>query len=269
MSNLTITISTSESKPAANIHTFNGQPVRVFMVDDNPWFAAVDICKALGIENARMAVQKLDEDERMQVIDSNTVNSTDGTQINNLLNVVSESGMNALVLRCRDAMTPGTPAHKFRKWVTSEVLPSIRKTGGYIAPSPLPQKITRAQLAELDRHISMMADATRMSNSTQWKLNNHLRYIFNVENTSSIQPSNYQAAKALIESMHKHFFDHFVPVMDELTALYFDKYLCGDIPNTADLKKKYHAQMQATLPKPINWASIAQQIGYTGKAAVH
>ena len=140
---------------------------------------------------------------------------------------------------------------------------------GNLQPQPLPSKITRPQLAELDRHISMMAKATHMKGSTKWKLDNHLRYIFNVENTSSIHPSNYPAAKALIESMHKHFFDHFVPVMDELTALYFDKYLCGDIPNTADLKKKYHAQMQATLPKPINWASIAQQIGYTGKAAVH
>lgn len=45
--------------------------------------------------------------------------------------IVSESGLYALVLRCRDAMTPGSVPHRFRKWVTADVLPTIRKTGGY------------------------------------------------------------------------------------------------------------------------------------------
>lgn len=46
--------------------------------------------------------------------------------------IVSESGMYTLVLRCRDAIKPGTVPHKFRKWVTAEVLPAIRKTGEYV-----------------------------------------------------------------------------------------------------------------------------------------
>ena len=47
------------------------------------------------------------------------------------VSVITESGLYALALRCRDAMTPGSAAYRFRKWVTAEVLPSIRKTGGY------------------------------------------------------------------------------------------------------------------------------------------
>jgi len=110
---------------------FEAHEVRVIDQGGNPWFFAVDVCAALGISNSRDALEKLDNDERAQVVDPATVGLTDSTGINNLVNIVSESGLYTLVLRCRDATTPGTVPHRFRKWVTSEVLPSIRKTGGY------------------------------------------------------------------------------------------------------------------------------------------
>ena len=59
------------------------------------------------------------------------------------MQIVNESGMYALVLRARDAMTPGTVAHRFRKWVTADVLPTIRKTGGYGVPDDVAEKIDR------------------------------------------------------------------------------------------------------------------------------
>ena len=113
-------------------------PVRMFNIDGNPWFAASDVCKALGLTNSRMSLKALDADEK-------GVSSTYTTGGRQAVNVISESGLYTLVLRCRDAVTPGTIPYRFRKWVTSEVLPQIRKTGRYVreelSPADKAQKV--------------------------------------------------------------------------------------------------------------------------------
>lgn len=95
--------------------------VRVVLRDDEPWFVAADVCRVLGTKNPTQAIAALDDDERAML--------NIGRQ--GEANLVSEGGMFTLILRCRDAMKRGTTPHRFRKWVTSEVLPSIRKTGAY------------------------------------------------------------------------------------------------------------------------------------------
>jgi prophage antirepressor-like protein len=99
--------------------------VRTVEKDGAPWFLAKDVCAALEVGNVSMAVEKLDADER------DVISSTDSVGRRQEMLVISESGLYALVLRCRDAMTPGSVAHRFRKWVTAEVRPTIRATGGY------------------------------------------------------------------------------------------------------------------------------------------
>ncbi|CAM4178301.1 BRO family protein [Comamonas aquatilis] len=99
---------------------FGAHAVRVITRDNQPWFAAVDVCNALGYRNSRKAVaDHLDDDER-------GVTTSDTLGGNQQLTIISESGLYALVLRSRKP-----EARKFAKWVTSEVLPSIRQTGGY------------------------------------------------------------------------------------------------------------------------------------------
>lgn len=100
-----------------------------------PWFVALDVCHALGISNNRDALLKLDDDEK------NTVGLTDGNRGNPNTLIISESGLYTLILRCRDAVTPGTIPYRFRKWVTSEVLPSIRKTGKYVQQDRQPETL--------------------------------------------------------------------------------------------------------------------------------
>lgn len=100
-------------------------PVRMFNIDGNPWFAASDVCKALGLTNSRMSLKALDDDEK-------GVSSTYTPGGSQSVSVINESGLYTLILRCRDAVTPGTIPYRFRKWVTGEVLPQIRKTGSYI-----------------------------------------------------------------------------------------------------------------------------------------
>lgn len=87
-----------------------------------PWFVAKDVCDALGISNNRDAIKSLDTDEK------NTVAIPDGIQGNPNKTIVSEAGFYRLVMKSRKP-----EAKAFQRWVTHEVLPSIRKQGGYMA----------------------------------------------------------------------------------------------------------------------------------------
>ncbi len=107
--------------------------VRVVMINGEPWFVAKDVCDALRLVNSRKALMSLDEDEK-----GVTLSYTPGGE--QKLNIISESGLYTLILRCRDAVKQGTTAWRFRKWVTNEVLPSIRKNGEYVYIEPEPMR---------------------------------------------------------------------------------------------------------------------------------
>ena len=92
--------------------------IRTVSINDEPWFVASDICRALDIQNVTQAVQKLDDDERSMF--------NIGRQGN--ANCVNEYGLYSIVLASRKP-----EAKKFKRWITHEVIPSIRKHGGYIA----------------------------------------------------------------------------------------------------------------------------------------
>jgi prophage antirepressor-like protein len=111
------------------VFNFSGHDVRVVMRDGEPWFAAADVCGVLAIKNFRDSVRHLDADERGVVSTDTPARNQHGVIPGQFeqLQVVSESGLYALVLRSRKP-----EARKFTKWVTSEVLPAIRKTGVYV-----------------------------------------------------------------------------------------------------------------------------------------
>lgn len=113
---------------ALAIHQFpaTGQAVRTVMRDGEPWFVAADVCAALGIGNPRQAVSNLDDDEVRQ----EPVTTTDGSGRELQTNLVSEPGLYSLIMRSRKA-----EAKAFRRWVTHDVLPAIRRDGGYISPA--------------------------------------------------------------------------------------------------------------------------------------
>jgi prophage antirepressor-like protein len=108
---------------------FNGNTVRVVMVDDEPWFVARDVCDALEITDTHVAIRRLDDDEKGGC----SVPTHGGSQ---KMTMVNESGLYSLIMVSRKP-----EAKAFKKWVTGTVLPSepvgklpcIRKTGGYIA----------------------------------------------------------------------------------------------------------------------------------------
>lgn len=112
-----------------DLQIFNNEEfgeIRTAVVNDEPMFCLIDICKALEMSNPTMVAQRLDDDERTK-LDLGRAGDT---------NFITESGLYAVILR-----SDKPNAKKFRKWVTSEVLPSIRKTGSYNKPLTTAEKI--------------------------------------------------------------------------------------------------------------------------------
>lgn len=109
------------------IQVFNNDTfgnLRTIIKDDEIWFVAKDVCDALELGNSRQALVRLEDDEKADVI------LNDGSQ-NRRMNIINEYGLYSLVLASRKP-----EAKTFKRWVTHDVLPSIRKTGQY---SNLPQ----------------------------------------------------------------------------------------------------------------------------------
>ena len=94
--------------------------IRATLKDGEPLFVAIDVCKALEIDPT--ATRRLDDDEK------NTLRLTQGTSGNPNVTVITEPGLYTLILGSRKP-----EAKAFKRWVTHEIIPSIRKTGGYIA----------------------------------------------------------------------------------------------------------------------------------------
>lgn len=95
--------------------------IRTVVIDGEPWFVAVDVCRALEIVNSRDALTRIDEDEKGVVLTDTPGGKQEVTTVN-------EPGLYSLVLGSRKP-----EAKVFKRWITHEVIPSIRKNGGYIA----------------------------------------------------------------------------------------------------------------------------------------
>ena len=120
-------VASSVTKPTP--FDFEDHPVRIIVIDGEPWFVAADVCQALGYKNPRDAVAAhLDPDEGGVAICDTPSKNQHGNYgtTKQKLTIISESGMYTLVLRSHKPA-----ARKFAKWVTREVLPKIRKTGSY------------------------------------------------------------------------------------------------------------------------------------------
>lgn len=132
---------------------YEDRPVRVIMDEKNdPWWVAKDICNVLGLSSPTHALRMLDDDEKQTLpILPNTLKQFQGIRDipakrgNPIINIVNEAGLYTLIIR-----TDKPQARTFRRWITHEVLPSIRKTGSYA--TLLPEKENDGAKA-VDRQI--------------------------------------------------------------------------------------------------------------------
>lgn len=160
--------------------------IRTLVIDGQPWFVGVDVCKALGILNPRDALGRLDADG---VGNADVIDSMGRTQT---AKVISEAGLYELIFQSRTVF-----ATDFRKWVTSEVLPSIRKTGQYGA-SPVAE-LTRSDLARmiLDAEAELAQSRVEVEVQTQ-------RAALAEENVAAFENDKGIVVRAFIQ---KHFPD--------------------------------------------------------------
>ena len=117
---------------------FKGCAVRTVMIGNMPWFVAKDVCEVLELSDVNKAVSKLDEDEKL--IRKLFVSGQNRDMI-----IVNESGLYTLIMRSNKP-----EARRFRKWVTSEVLPSIRATGQYTMPQLVESRLTAMEKMLVD-----------------------------------------------------------------------------------------------------------------------
>jgi prophage antirepressor-like protein len=118
--------------------------VRAVERNGDPWFVARDVCRVLELGNPTEAVRNLDDDEKADL--RITEVSSNGVEQARNMNIVSESGLYSLVFRSRKP-----EARRFRKWVTAEVLPAIRRQGAYLTQSKIEDVFFK-----LDRLVSVL-----------------------------------------------------------------------------------------------------------------
>ncbi len=132
------------------IFNFQETEVRVISIENEPWFVAKDLCDVLELSEVSNTLKRLDDDEKLTRALFVSGQTRD-------ISIVSESGMYNLVLKSRKPQ-----AKAFQKWITSEVLPSIRKTGQYsIAQEQKiePQKITDKTIEVHSQAIQQFSDS--------------------------------------------------------------------------------------------------------------
>lgn len=136
-------------------YTFEQETVRVVMLGEDPWWIATDVARVLGYGHTPHMLRIMDDDEK-------GVHNTDTPGGQQQLTIVSESGLFAAILKSRKP-----EAKRFRRWVTGEVLPSLRRHGRYEmddgAPPSLPSPaLEDAELPRLNAAIGIMREARQI-----------------------------------------------------------------------------------------------------------
>ena len=134
------------------VWNYEGAEVRIVQIDGEPWFVLTDVCRELDLANPTMVAKKLDNDERTKFDLGRQGETT----------IVNESGLYTVILR-----SDKPQAKPFRKWVTSEVLPSIRKHGAYMTEQTLERALTSPDfLIELATQLKTEQEQRRRLETT-------------------------------------------------------------------------------------------------------
>lgn len=205
---------------------FEGKEVRTLKIDGEPWFVGKDLTDILGYSNSRKALKDHVDKEDQQILTSRNV--TLENIPNRGLTGVNESGMFSLVL---SSQLP--TAKKFKRWVTSEVLPAIRKTGSYQLPQTPEGQIrlllessvhTDERLTNVEEDIDLLKNKSEIDSTQRFQLQK-------ARNKRAIEvcggkDSNFyktRSRKVFMELAHdfKEYFE--IPRYDALRKEDFDK----------------------------------------------
>lgn len=222
--------------------SFENYTIRAVSKDGEEWFVAEDVCSVLGLTNPSMALKALDDDEYSKF---NLGNSGRG---NPNVNIINESGLYALILRSRKP-----EAKRFRKWVTSEVLPAIRKTGAYSLT------ITKAQQGELATLIAERFPSGKDRPYAWSRFNNHFR----LSSYKDLSASRFEEACEYIKQMPEQ-----IPALPRPTVNLLDKDYFAQVRNIANkfiddwsrVHKGEDVHPTLTIPDDVLAGIVAQQL---------
>ena|GEM_PF-2479468 len=150
------------------VWNYGDNDVRILMIDDEPWLVLADVCRVLELSTPARVAERLDDDEKGM----SQIHTLGGTQN---MTIISESGFYSVVLR-----SDKPQAKPFRKWVTSVVLPSIRKNGFYAGDMHFSR-----ELQVLIQHERMMAQHQKRLDEVQNKVEA-------IQDTFLLQPTNWK-----------------------------------------------------------------------------
>jgi anti-repressor protein len=120
-----------EQDKGLQIFNFEGKQTRVVLINGEPWWVLKDVCDAVDLGSPHKVAERLDDDERNQIPVIDSIGRLQNTAI------INESGLYNVILR-----SDKPEAKKFRKWITSEVLPAIRRTGTYMTPGKIEEVLS-------------------------------------------------------------------------------------------------------------------------------
>lgn len=157
--------------------------IRTVMQNDEPWFVAKDVCEALELGNTSMALERLDDDELI------SVKLMSGGQNREMI-AVNEPGLYSLILGSRKP-----EAKAFKRWVTHDILPAIRKTGHYAAPGSM-----TASLADMREAMNLMQDMLTDLKQLVPK-NGSMNRVLEAKANGTLEPRHFTKGRNLANSL--------------------------------------------------------------------
>lgn len=221
--------------------SFENFSVRAINRNGEIWFVAADVGAVLGLGNVRSSIALLDDDEK----GVHTVDTPSGKQE---MSIINESGLYALILRSRKP-----EAKRFRKWVTSEVLPAIRKTGSYSV------SISKTQQGELATLIAERFPSGKDRPYAWSRFNNHFR----LASYKDLPANRFEEACEYIKQMPEP-----VPALPRPSVNLLDKDYFAQVRDIANkfiddwsrVHKGEDVHPSLTIPDDVLAGIIAQQI---------
>jgi len=177
----------TQGAPAPTVYAFSTTELRVVMIKDEPWFVAVDVCNALSIGNPSDSIRSLDDDEV-------TLGTIEGSH--RATNLINESGLYSLIFKSRKP-----EAKKFKRWVTHEVLPAIRKTGSYGTPNWPPSDRAPYHLREKLAATIRSVCVGFHGKGAPYAINELIRNHFGVRRVEDLTTDQAQNAILMVEQL--------------------------------------------------------------------
>ena len=200
--------------------SFNGSAVRTVMIGNMPWFVAKDVCEVLELSDVSMSVAKLDDDEKL--VQKLFVSGQNRDMI-----IVNESGLYTLIMRSNKP-----EARRFRKWVTSEVLPSINRTGQYTMPQLVENRLAAMEKMLVDnasrgeeviKELAVMKDQFETMDVLQRDMLFEIRQ--EIDGLKGVKEvvSDLNAARKEVKEKDRYF------QLDEDIATFFKNHIATDV----------------------------------------